>query len=528
MEKQTVYSDSPENHGYDKLKAWIEDSLDQFKQELMQVLYPVFVHIYFDLITQKKNHEHFFNMYRNDFKKPEMEIFSSFSDVQHVKENSQAMAYRTEKYTINMGKYAFNLLLNFLEENELNYILKLINQYIDIKVYIGQKKEIEGLVSCNLEPVNLTTFLVSKECEESILKDEKYKYDHLETFVSQLRKKRENKNSGYSGSYVAMEIEKLKDITKRITCNAKNLPSVCCYTVSNTYEELTCSEISHDSKVIALGFKNSVIEIHALDVPLKKLKKSSELERSELKEIYDDSNFERLVGHQGPVFCMKFFQTGKFLVSSSHDCTVRLWSLELFSLISVYKSGFPIWCVDVTKDFYFALGGADRVASIYSVLGNRPERIFTALSDVTAVKFHPNSNYLFFGSSDTYVRMVDIHSAQLVRVFSGHTDTVTCIDVSHCGQLLATGSKDKSVVLWDINSNKMLSSFRAHTSYVYSVNFCWFGSILASCGADCSVRLYDTADLKTQPLATFHTKNTPLQCCKFGYRNILSVVGPYQ
>lgn len=128
----------------------------------------------------------------------------------------------------------------------------------------------------------------------------------------------------------------------------------------------------------------------------------------------------------------------------------------------------------------------------------------------------------------TYVRMVDVHSAKLMRVFNGHTDTVTCIDVSHCGQLLATGSKDKSVMLWDINSGKTLSSFKAHTSCVYSVNFCWFGSILASCGADFSVRLYDTTDPKDQPLATFYTKNTPLQCSRFGYRNILSVVGPYQ
>lgn len=528
MEKQTIYTDSLENHGYEKLKAWIEDSLDQFKQELMQILYPIFIHIYFDLIIQKKNYEHFFKTYKGDFNKAEIEMFSSLSDAQHIKENTQATAYRTEKYTISMGKYAFNLLLNFLEENELNYILKLINQYIDIKVYVGQKREIEGLVSCSMEPINLTTFLVSRECEDSILKDEKYKYDHLETFVSQLRKKRENKNSGYSGSYVSAEIEKLKDITKRITCNAKNLPSICCYTVFNTYEELTCSEISPDSRILALGFKNSTIEVHALDQPLKKLKKSSELEKSEMKETYDESALERLVGHQGPVFSLRFFQTGKFLLSSSHDCTVRLWSLELFSLISIYKAGFPIWCVDVTKDFYFAMGGADRVASIYSIMNNKPERIFTALSDVTVVKFHPNSNYLFFGSSDTYVRMVDIHSAKLVRVFNGHTDTITCIDVSHCGQLLATGSKDRSVILWDINSSKILSTFKAHTSCVYSVSFCWFGSILASCGADCSVQLYDTSDPKAQALATFYTKSTPLHCCKFGYRNILSVVGPYQ
>lgn len=353
--RAVMYNEPLEDHGYEKLKTWIEDSLDQFKLELMQVLYPVFIHTYFDLIIHKKDFHSFFEKYSKDFTKPELVLFSSFSDINNIKENSVANAYRSEKYTISMGKYAFNLLLNFCEENELNYILKLINQHIDIKVYVGVKNQVEGLVNCEMQPVNLTTFLVSRETEDSILKDEKYKYDHLETFVSQLRKKRENKNTGYSASYINAEIEKLKDITKRISCDSKNLPSIFCYTIFNSYDELTCSEISDDSKILALGFKNSRIEIHSLSGPMKKLKKSSELEKTDQKEMFEETEKEKLIGHQGPIYSIKFYKSNKFMLSSSQDNTVRLWSLELFSLVAVYKSAFPIWSVDITKDFYFVL-----------------------------------------------------------------------------------------------------------------------------------------------------------------------------
>ncbi|KCZ77530.1 hypothetical protein H311_01457, partial [Anncaliia algerae PRA109] len=521
--RHILYPDTLDDHGYDKLKSWIEDSLDQFKLELMQVLYPIFIHTYFDLILHKKDFRTFFDKYSRDFNKPELILFGSFVDASNIKENSIANAYKTDKYTISMGKYAFNLLLNFCEENELNYILKLINQHIDIKVYVGAKNQVEGLVSCENSSLNLTTFLVSKETEDSILRDEKYKYDHLETFVSQLRKKRENKNTGYSASYINAEIEKLKDITKRISCDSKNLPSIFCYTIFNTYDELTCSELSDDLKILALGFKNSRIEIHSLDGPLKKLKKSSELEKTEQKEMFEETNKEKLIGHQGPVYSIKFYKSNKFMLTSSQDNTVRLWSLELFSLIAVYKAAFPIWSVDITRDFYFAFGGADKTCSIYSLLSSKPERIFTALSDVFCVKFHPNSNYVFYGSCDTYIRMYDIHNSSLVRVFNGHTEAVTCLDVSHCGMYLCSGSRDKQVILWDINTGNMINIFSTHAFPIFSVSFCWFGLVIASSDSEC-VRLFEK---DKGEIGVFYTKNTSLQCVKFGYRNILSCVGPY-
>ena len=35
---------------FNRLKTWIEDSLDLYKLELQSILYPLFVHIYLDLI----------------------------------------------------------------------------------------------------------------------------------------------------------------------------------------------------------------------------------------------------------------------------------------------------------------------------------------------------------------------------------------------------------------------------------------------------------------------------------------------
>jgi transcription initiation factor TFIID subunit 5 len=547
--RNVIHNDLPiQDGGYTRLKSWIEDSLDLFRNELLSLLYPVFLHIFLDLIQAGKVEEahEFFRKHRKSHAEKKDELFQigSVSDPLHLKENPLAFAYRNNKYHIRMGKYAFDLFINFLEENSLTYILKIVNQYLDIRVYVGIKKDeqVQGILGAenmteNDVSIDLTTNLISKECEDSILGDDQYRYDHLEAFVQQLKKSKEREAVNIihpTPSQIVSEIEKLKDLCRRVSVNKNHLPSICCYTVHNTYEGLTCVEISNDSKILACGYKDSYIDIHSIsDKPLLKLKTSTELGKSDAKsgDMFEEvGTTQRLVGHSGPVYGVKFFSTNKSLLSCSQDCTVRMWSLEMFNLVAVYKSHcFPVWSIDVSSnDFYFASGSADRQACIWSIISDKPERLLiSALSDVSVVKFHPNGNYLFTGSCDYKIRMHEIQEGQTVRIFTGHVDTVTCIDVSHCGKFMVSGGKDKMVILWDISTGRCLIKFKGHEKTVYSVSFCYFGSVISSSGGDNSVRLWDRSDPKGVCLGVYYTRNTPLYCAKFGYRNIISCVGPF-
>ncbi|KAF7684745.1 Transcription initiation factor TFIID subunit 5 [Astathelohania contejeani] len=518
--------------GYTKLKLWIEDSLDLFRNDLLKLLYPLFLHIFFDLVHAQKPAEAkaFFEAHKQDHiaKIKELVQIESISDPLHLKENALAMAYRTNKYHLSMGKYAFDLFINFLEENSLTYLLKLTNQFLEIKVGSRPDGIVEGeILDTRLQ---LQTSLVSKETEDAILADEQYKYDHLESFVQQLKRQREGKGRiSPNASLILAEIEKLKELCKRATVGKNNLPSICCYTVNNCYEGLTCAEISGDSTLLGLGFKDSFVEIHSLtDKPLIRLKPSSELSRVEEEEFREEVGFvQRLIGHSGPVYGLKFFHSGKFFITCSQDCTVRLWSLDLFVCISVYRSHcFPVWDVDVApNDFYFASAGADKQVCVWSVVNDTPERLLvSALSDVMCVKFHPNSNYIFSGGCDFKLRMHEIQDGKLVRVFSGHTDTVTCIGTSHCGKYVASGSRDRSIILWDIESSRIVAKMIGHESVVYSVGFCYYGPVIASCAGDNTARLWDVTG---ESLGVYHTKSTPLYSIKFGYRNIVTCVGPF-
>ncbi|KAI4291796.1 transcription initiation factor TFIID subunit 5 [Pancytospora philotis] len=531
---------------YVKLKLWIEDSLDLFKNDLLPLLYPIYLNIYFDMIAADNVDaaKRFFRAYQSDFpdRSEELKIFESINSQQHLHENSLVTGFRTSKYFLVMGRYAYDLLINFLEENNIIYVLKIINQYMEIKAQSGPKTDDQKMgVDAYVEncPIDLNTAIVSTECEESILAADEYRYDHLETYVMQLKKLRESRKVNVrikpSPSQIQAEIEKLKDLCKRVSLNKNYLPSICCYTVMNTYEKMTCAEISPDATLLACGYADSYIDIHSLSKSsLRVLKSSSELGKIDIKgkdEKFDDvGEVRRLVGHSGPVYALKFSSSGNLLISASQDCTIRLWSLELFKTIAVYKAhAFPIWTVDFApNDFFFATGAADRQAIIWCTKTNKPERFFvSSLSDVTVVKFHPNSNYLFIGSSDHKIRLHDVDTGKMVRTFCGHIDTVTALDVSHCGKFLVSGSKDKNVILWDIETSRALVKYTGHTATVYSVSFSYFSTIISSSAADNSMRLWDKTDTTGTCLGIYYTKNTPIFCAKFAYRNIISCVGPF-
>jgi transcription initiation factor TFIID subunit 5 len=99
----------------------------------------------------------------------------------------------------------------------------------------------------------------------------------------------------------------------------------------------------------------------------------------------------KLVGHSGPVYALSFdplegpADAPRYLLSSSQDGTVRLWSLDTFTNVVVYKGHRdPVWDVDWSpKGVYFATASRDRTARIWCTDRTSPLRILAGhLADV--------------------------------------------------------------------------------------------------------------------------------------------------
>lgn len=599
---------------YHSLKQWCHESLDVYREELSQVLYPIGVHAYLDLVAKGLVGDA--EKFMQASLKPdhmaahgdELGKIEGVRDAQQMKECMVTAAFRTNKYNVTMSGYAFQLLMNFLQESTQTpgniLLLKIINQFVNIRVLVSK-----GLsaVSCNAGPIGITGLPsqasltlnrqplqlgvrpVDPEAEE-VLQANKPKdpagrpiqNDPLTAAIAQYKKNFVNTSQSLmaegegvprpesGAAEIAAEVQRLRELAQRALLSSNQLPSISCFTLHNTYDGITSIDISEDASLLATGNRDSYIDIWSLNGnKLKGVKPSTELAAMDLSSLDDieglkeieGSPTKRLIGHSGPVYSTKFMPPDgkRFMISASQDKTLRLWSLDLFAPIVVYRSHtLPVWDVDVPNFVsagpYFASASADRTARLWSTEHIHPLRIFAGhLSDVDAVKFHPNGAYLATGSSDKTCRLWDVQTGQCVRLMTGHDRGITALAMSPDGKLLASGDRLGNVILWDLGEGKLLKRLSPPSSSmatpktgpsamlaipespVHALTFCQDGKVLAQTGASPVVHLWDATKATSTAatgndllLSSFPTKQTPLFTAKFSRKNVLLTAGVYQ
>lgn len=338
----------------------------------------------------------------------------------------------------------------------------------------------------------------------------------------------------YKVTDVKREVEAVRDKRKMIRLgptpeeaegSTTTLPSIVAFTMFDGGENVTSVEFSPDSSLIAAGSAESTVRLWSLKD--EKLKAKSLGACSSLTKLTPDSTgqvvedegmaMRKLVGHSGPVYSLSFDPISgsggppHALLSSSQDGTVRLWSMDTYSNLVVYRGHGrePVWDVEWGPfGVYFASASRDRTARLWSSDRLTPLRMYTGhlgdvnvsgptpflsivQADTQCIKFHPNTMYLASGSSDKSCRLWDVQRGACLRLFLGHTDAVTCMAISPDGRTLASSGLDCSIYLWDLGSARPIKKMTGHTAPVESLSFSAESSVLVSGGLDCTVRCWD-------------------------------------
>lgn len=259
-------------------------------------------------------------------------------------------------------------------------------------------------------------------------------------------------------------------------------------------------DFSDDNMLVAAGMQESYIRVWSMDG--KRIQNTY--------ENVDDappSNSRRLIGHSGPIYAVAFAPSitrsedavaptnVRWLLSSSGDKTIRLWSLDLWQCMVVYKGhDQPVWDLNWGPyGHYFVSGGHDKTARLWVTDHIRQQRIFAGHDqDVDCVAFHPNSAYVFTGSSDHTVRMWAVTTGNAVRMFTGHTGNITALACSKDGKLLASADDHGSIFLWDLAPGRLMKRMRGHgKGGIWSLSWSVESTVLVSGGADGTVRVWD-------------------------------------
>jgi transcription initiation factor TFIID subunit 5 len=354
-----------------------------------------------------------------------------------------------------------------------------------------------------------------------------------------------------------------KEAALRRKLTSENLPSICMYTIFNAKEAYNtaalCSTISEDSSMIAIGFSDSTVRVWALTPEnLKQLREPHELEELDKeaedisKRMLDDEktfDTKTLCGHSGPVYGVSFSPDRQFLLSCSEDNTIRLWSLQTWTNVCVYKSHcYPVWNVEFCPHgYYFASCSFDRTARVWATEHHQPLRVYVGhADDVDLVKFHPSSNYLATGSSDSTIMLWDVIDGSSLKTLTGHEGRITSMAFSVDGKFLVSTASDRKLLVWEHNVGHKLAEFELDTATMSTMAFSRCGAILTSGSLDDRVYVWDfsrlldeidTDDLSvcSAPkvfhnvrailLASYRTKSTSLLNLSFTRRNLLLAAG---
>jgi transcription initiation factor TFIID subunit 5 len=314
---------------------------------------------------------------------------------------------------------------------------------------------------------------------------------------------------------VAMEVQKVKENRDRFRIEGRTGGvgpgiSVTMFTFHNTFDSINCIEFSGDNCLVGVGTAESYIRIWSLE--------NKPLTSPTDPRGHQPSSSRRLVGHSGPVYALSFSPSiaipktvtngnsstnksddsqPRYLLSSSADYTIRLWSLDTWTNLVVYRGHqSPVWDVRFCPHgHYFVSASADRTARLWSTPQIAPLRIFAGHdSDVETVAWHPNGAYVFTGSGggDKTVRMWEIVRGSAVRLFTGHTGNITALSCSPSGHIIASADDRGEIILWSLPTGRLVKRMRGHgRGGIWSLDWSVESTVLVSGGADGTVRVWD-------------------------------------
>ncbi|MGA9767415.1 MAG: caspase family protein [Blastocatellia bacterium] len=142
-----------------------------------------------------------------------------------------------------------------------------------------------------------------------------------------------------------------------------------------------------------------------------------------------------------------------------------------------------------------ASASSDKTVRLWEVQTGRMLRVFDYHKDsVTSIVFSPDGKTIVSGSLDKTVAICDVKSGRLIRSLVDHGDEVNSVAFSPDGKIIASGSRDETINLWNAANGEVIHTIEGSASEVRAVAFSPDGKTLASGTANKTVRLWQVSD----------------------------------
>ncbi|XP_013183678.2 U3 small nucleolar RNA-associated protein 15 homolog [Amyelois transitella] len=150
------------------------------------------------------------------------------------------------------------------------------------------------------------------------------------------------------------------------------------------------------------------------------------------------------------------------------------------------------------EPYYFAATCSVRVQVYDPITKVVAKNISKFVEAAYGATFRSDGRLLVAGSEDAAVKLFDVNSKNVLRVFTGHTAPVHRTFFTKDQVKIISFSDDKSVNLWDIATEAKVTSFSEHTDYVRAGAPSPISpEIILSGGYDHVIKMYDCRSNET-------------------------------
>ncbi|KAG8366664.1 hypothetical protein BUALT_Bualt17G0103100 [Buddleja alternifolia] len=108
-------------------------------------------------------------------------------------------------------------------------------------------------------------------------------------------------------------------------------------------------------------------------------------------------------------------------------------------------------------------------------------------------------------------RIWSIHG-ELIRTFSGHTDTILTLKWNKASTYIVTGGSEGTTIVWSDETSEPVQQFNDHSDRVLGVD--WLNELtFATCSGDCEIHVFTIG--VSQPIMTISGHQGPVNCVKW-------------
>ncbi|KAF1776142.1 G-protein beta WD-40 repeat [Phytophthora cactorum] len=142
------------------------------------------------------------------------------------------------------------------------------------------------------------------------------------------------------------------------------------------------------------------------------------------------------------------------------DGTVTIWDLDAYTQTRQFKVDADVMDMEASRDgqvLTVAAGKQD-----FALLNAFPLPI--SFAEEGGASLHPTESKFVAGGSDTWVRVFDFKTGELLETHKGHHGPVRCLRYSPSGDSFATGSEDGTIRIWQNDSKSAAATSIADTT----------------------------------------------------------------